>query len=370
MSQIANRIFEIVQKFTQALHANANDSHTIKIMNTEIKNSLVRISFIYCSFVVIDAHERCLQLKTPDLNDHSPRNTCYSILSEISHARYTRQPSVRTLIPTTWPAYMRTPARAVEPMVACAANKLLLADTLAYDCVVQFPPDRKKGLESGMVCVLVVTLVLNTSVCLLSIVGRMNRSSKKKDLEGKQVCLTHHYQRRGDLPHTHTPTMTTTKAHEESEPRQQWCVPTISIWYEAAAATVVFNSAASDIMRRERNMLERTLVLYVKFDVLFINDATLATVDRVNGSRSIVSMNWNNAHSECGTLCKYVWMYMSVDCARARAFIHNVVHTGNVEMSSASSQHSTTSRTEEYQIIIIIDRARPSTEWLNIWIWR
>lgn len=65
----------------------------------------------------------------------------------------------------------------------------------------------------------------------------------------------------------------------------------IPIWYEATAAAVavVLNSAANNIVRREwetRSACVCAVVLYVKFDVLFINDATLATVDRVKGSRS------------------------------------------------------------------------------------
>lgn len=172
--------------------------------------------------------------------------------------------------------------------------------------------------------------------------------------------------------------MQTTKSHEESGSAPNSGVPMISIWYEAAAATVVFNSAANNFMRSERNMRDRTLVLYVKFDVLFIqNDATLATVDRVNGSRSIVSMNWINAHSECDTLCKYMYkyVYMLVGWVSARARAHSYIMWYTVEMKKCRLRHRSTvdernERTErkEYQIIIIIDRARPSTKWLNIWI--
>lgn len=92
---------------------------------------------------------------------------------------------------------------------------------------------------------------------------------------------------------THTPA-TTTKAHEVRAAPTANCVPV----HADDFGMIRNNNSSSGSSAQQRGKqysakgMRDTLdavcavVLYVKFDVLFINDATLATVDRVNGSRS------------------------------------------------------------------------------------
>lgn len=166
---------------------------------------------IYLSFVVVnnafntrDAHNSRLQTWMI-IHDQIPA-ILYSV-NALKHIRKSnRVHTIRCLcecsqlIPTTWPVCVvhEIPARAIEPIVGYTANSLLLADTLSYACVVQFPPDRKKGMESGWVCVRLYWYKHYTGVSVVNS-RRMNRSWKKR-LRGETGVLNTPIQwRRDDL---------------------------------------------------------------------------------------------------------------------------------------------------------------------------